>query len=259
MIGWMAVALMMFLLWLLHFPIKNAALVDVGWSLGVPLVTMIYSFLLEAHTIREILVLSVSSLWGLRLGLYLLFTRILGHTEEGRYQNLRKTWNKHTSVKFFLFFQFQGILDLIFSVPFLLILRNPEQSIHPAEWFCLGLWVVAFSGNGIADAQLHRFLKQPANRGRTCREGLWRYSRHPNYFFEFLMWVALACMALPSSFGYIAFFIPLLLLYFLFRITGIPATEAQALRTRGEDYRHYQKTTSAFIPWIPKRSKSDLH
>jgi steroid 5-alpha reductase family enzyme len=85
----------------------------------------------------------------------------------------------------------------------------------------------------------------------VCNLGLWRYSRHPNYFFEFLIWVSFAIVALPVQYGYLGLISPLLILFFLFRVSGIPVTEEQALRSKGEAYRKYQRSTSAFIPWFP--------
>ena len=100
--------------------------------------------------------------------------------------------------------------------------------------------------------QLQGFKKDPANRGKTCRAGLWSYSRHPNYFFEWLIWVSFFIFASASPYGWISIVCPVLIFYFLFKVSGIPATEAQALRTKGDDYRDYQRTTSAFFPWFPK-------
>jgi steroid 5-alpha reductase family enzyme len=111
--------------------------------------------------------------------------------------------------------------------------------------------VVAFLGEITADAQLWRFKRDPKNQGRVCNTGLWRYSRHPNYFFEWLIWVSFAIVALSAKYGYLGLLSPLLMLYFLLRLTGIPATEEQALRSKGEKYRAYQRSTSPFIPWFP--------
>ena len=110
---------------------------------------------------------------------------------------------------------------------------------------------MALAGESAADRQLEAFRRDPANRGKTCRVGLWRVSRHPNYFFEWLVWVAYFVFALASPWGWVTIYCPALMLFFLFRVTGIPATEAQALKSRGEDYRQYQRTTSAFFPWFP--------
>ena len=118
----------------------------------------------------------------------------------------------------------------------------------------LVLWTCAVAGETVADRQVERFRSDPANRGRTCQDGLWRYSRHPNYFFEWLIWVALALFAYPSPAGTMALACPVAMLCLLLRVTGIPATEAQALRTRGEEYRRYQQTTSVFVPWRRRRA-----
>ena len=126
---------------------------------------------------------------------------------------------------------------------------NPGSSSDAA----VALWAVAIVGEAAADRQLDRFKRDPANRGRLCDVGLWRYSRHPNYFFEFVIWISYALYAAGSPFGWSGIVSPALILYFLFRVTGIPLTEAQALRSRGEAYRRYQETTSVFVPWFRNR------
>jgi steroid 5-alpha reductase family enzyme len=101
----------------------------------------------------------------------------------------------------------------------------------------------------VADQQLKRFRQDPANKGKVCQTGLWNYSRHPNYFFEWLVWVAFFLAAAATPLGWLTVYCPALMLYFLFRVTGIPATEEQSIRTKGEAYREYQRTTSVFVPW----------
>ena len=115
------------------------------------------------------------------------------------------------------------------------------------------MWVLAVAGESLADWQLAQFKRNPASRGRTCRAGLWRYSRHPNYFFEWLVWVAFALFAVSSPLGFLALACPAAMLYLLLQVTGIPATEAQAVLSRGDDYRNYQATTSMFVPWFPRQ------
>jgi len=195
--------------------------------------------------------------WACRLGLYLFFTRIWQQPEEGRYQQLRKEWKRNINFKFLLFFEFQALLDVVLSVPFLVAALNPPPELSFLEIAGLATWAVAMVGEAIADTQLNRFKKNPANKGKTCQVGLWNYSRHPNYFFEWLIWVAWFLFALGSPHGWVAVICPLLMLYFLFNVTGIPATEAQALRSRGEDYRRYQQTTSVFVPWFKKSTSAD--
>jgi steroid 5-alpha reductase family enzyme len=118
----------------------------------------------------------------------------------------------------------------------------------------IALFIVALSGESAADAQLAAFKRDPANHGGVCDAGLWRYSRHPNYFFEWLIWIAYALFALPAPHGWIALAMPVLMLHFLINVTGLKATEEQALRSKGERYRLYQARTSGFIPWLPKRT-----
>jgi steroid 5-alpha reductase family enzyme len=115
------------------------------------------------------------------------------------------------------------------------------------------LFAVGLSLNVLSDRQLAQWRANPDNAGKTCRAGLWRYSRHPNYFFEWLLWVGWAVIATAAPWGWLGWMTPVLLLVLLFTITGIPPTEEQALRGRGEDYRRYQQETSVFVPWFPKR------
>jgi len=251
-IGTAAVSGLMLLLWLIHLPLRNAAIVDAGWASGLALLGLIYAAVGDGYRPRAALIASMALIWGLRLALYLLFTRVIGHPEEGRYVRLRREWGGNLALKFFAFFQFQALLCIVLSIPFLAAALNPEPRLSFLEYAAAGLWLAAFLGELLADRQLHVFKTNPVNRGRTCREGLWRYSRHPNYFFEWLMWVAFALFASASPNGYLAWICPLLMLLFLFRVTGIPATEAQALRTKGSDYEHYQQTTSVFVPWFPR-------
>jgi steroid 5-alpha reductase family enzyme len=192
--------------------------------------------------------------WGLRLAFYLLFTRVIGQPEEGRYQELRASWGAHVQTRLFLFFQAQGLLNIVLAVPFLLVALNPRHELSPLEYAGAVSWALAFLGEFIADAQLTRFKSNAANRGKVCNLGLWRFSRHPNYFFEWLIWAAYALFALASPHGYLGLISPALILFFVLKVTGIPATEAQALRSKGEAYRRYQQTTSVFIPWFPRRT-----
>jgi steroid 5-alpha reductase family enzyme len=251
-IGTLSVCGLMLILWLIHLPLKNAAIVDPGWAGGLALLAILDAILGGGYRPRVLLIAAMATLWGLRLALFLLFTRIVGQPEEGRYVQLRRDWGRFIELKFLVFYEFQAILCVLLSVPFLLASINPQPQLSILEFLAAALWLVAWIGETAADAQLQSFKSNPANRGGICKIGLWKYSRHPNYFFEWLIWVAYALFALASPYGFLSVFAPLLMLYFLFRVTGIPATEAQALRSRGDAYRQYQKTTSAFVPWFPR-------
>jgi len=187
---------------------------------------------------------------------FLLFTRVAGHVEEGRYVQLRQQWKTYLVVRFLFFFEFQALLDLVLSLPFLLACLDTSAPLGLLEKLGAAIWLIGMTGEATADAQLEAFKKNPGNKGKTCRAGLWKYSRHPNYFFEWTIWVGYAVFALASPWGCVGLLSPALILYFLLGLTGIPATEAQALRSRGDEYRSYQRVTSAFIPWFPKKENA---
>jgi steroid 5-alpha reductase family enzyme len=253
-LGWGVVALLMAMLWCIQRFTRNAAIVDFGWALSLVYLASFYAIRGDAGRWRGLLMAGMVGVWGLRLAFYLLFTRVIGQPEEGRYQELRTGWGRGVQWGFFMFFQAQGLLNIVLAVPFLVVALNSRPVFSPLEYAGAILWAIAFLGEVIADAQLAAFKSDPANRGRVCDLGLWRFSRHPNYFFEWLIWLSYALFALASPHGYLGLISPALILFFLLKVTGIPATEAQALRSKGEAYRRYQQSTSVFIPWIPKRS-----
>jgi steroid 5-alpha reductase family enzyme len=253
LVGAAAVALLMLALWAIHFPLHNAAIVDAGWAGGLALLGAIDAIGGEGWVIRRAIVGAMAALWGLRLAIHLLRDRIIGHPEEGRYVELRRKWRSHLGLKFLAFFEFQALLCVVLSAPFFLAAADRSPGLGWLELAGIVVWCIGMVGESIADSQLKTFKQDRANQGRTCRGGLWRYSRHPNYFFEWTLWLGFGMVSLAAPNGWIGLLSPALILYFLLGLTGIPATEEQALRTRGDDYRDYQRTTSAFIPWFPKR------
>ena len=255
LLSWALGALLMLILWLIHLSIKNAGIVDVGWALGIALSSILYFVLGDGFSTRKWLGTLMACAWGFRLGLYILFARVIGHAEDARYTALKNMWKEKANFNLFFFFQLQGFLIAVFSLPFLFSSLSQMPRISFIEWMGVGLWGMGILGERTADQELHTFKRNPASKGKTCRVGLWKYSRHPNYFFEWLTWCGFALFALASPLGWIAIVCPVLILHFLLKVTGIPATEAQALKTKGDDYREYQRTTSAFIPWFPKRSQ----
>ena len=252
-VGAAFVAIMMLALWIIHLLIRNAAIVDVGWAAGPGLLALFYAYAAHGYPARKVLIASMAAIWSFRLASYLLFTRVIGHPEEGRYLQLRQDWKTYLPLRFFLFFQFQALLDLVLSLPFLLACLNTRAPLGVFEYSGAAVWLLGIVGESISDAQLNAFKKNPANKGKTCRAGIWNYSRHPNYFFEWIIWVGYAVFCIAAPYGWLGLISPALMLYFLLGLTGIPATEAQSLRSRGDEYRQYQRTTSAFIPWFPKK------
>ncbi len=256
-IGVAIMAGLMLLLWLIHLLIRNAAIVDVGWAGGLAVLAIFYAVVGPGYSARKYAVACMAGFWGFRLAAYLLVTRVIGKPEEGRYAQLRKDWKTNLALRFLFFFEFQALLDVVLSLPFLLACLNPDAPLRAIEKTAAGLWLFAMIAEAIADWQLDNFRKNPANKGKTYRAGLWRYSRHPNYFFDWLVWVAYALFALGSPWGWLGLISPAIILSFLLGATGIPATEAQALRSRGNEYREYQHTTNAFVPWFPKKQRQE--
>lgn len=248
-----AASSLMLILWLIHLRIKNVGIIDVGWVTAIVFCALVYFFLANGYWPRKIVVTAMVLFWGLRLGGYILFTRVIAKPEDPRYGEFRKAGGWITWGNFFLFFQFQALIAFVFSLSFIFADMNSAPQLSIFESIGLVLWFIAVNGEALADKQLHQFKQSSQSKGKTCRLGLWKYSRHPNYFFEWLIWVSFFIFSLGSPFGFIAIISPALILFFLFKVTGIPATEAQSLKTKGDDYREYQRTTSAFFPWFPKR------
>lgn len=251
LVGLAVVAVAFTCTWLISVKIRNYGLLDAAWSYGIALLAPLYAWFGPGDQSRRILFTVVGVAWSLRLGTYIL-RRVLRHhpKEDERYEKLRQLWPGPGM--FLVFFQVQALIIAIFSIPFLLAAFNTAPSIGVIEWTGLLLGVASLTGEMIADAQMKRFKQEPANHGKVCQVGLWRYSRHPNYFFEFCFWVGIAVAALGSPFGWISIVCPALILHFLLKVTGIPLTEEYAVRSKGDAYRAYQKSTSAFAPWFPK-------
>jgi steroid 5-alpha reductase family enzyme len=247
----------MTVLWLVQVWKHDATLVDVGWAYEIGILGVVYAIVADAPQCHRILVGVLAGIWSLRLGTYLVLDRLLGHEgEDGRYRDMRRRWTERgisVNFWFFVFFQAQALLVVWFAVSMLLDAYNPHPALQPLEIVGAVLWAVGLSMNVLSDVQLRRWRANPANKGKTCRAGLWRYSRHPNYFFEWVIWVGWGFIASAAPWGWFGWMTPALLLVLLFTITGIPPTEEQALRSRGEDYRRYQRETSIFVPWFPKK------
>lgn len=231
----------------------NATLVDAVWAFGLGVSALILGWMGEGAALPRLLLGMITGVWSLRLGLHLL-KRALEENEDGRYAHLRKRWgNDHR--KWFGLYMAQALLIALFSLPFVPVAGNPEGGFGISDFFAIAIWLVAVTGEWQSDVQLARFRANPANRGQVCRVGWWRYSRHPNYFFEWLHWFAYPLLAWGAPQAWLAWLGPALMYVFLRWLSGIPWTEAQSLRSRGDAYRQYQRTTSTLIPWFPRSSR----
>ena len=255
MITWLLIGLfVMFVafgvVWAIGVKIRNYSFLDGIWSYGVAILAPIYAFAGPGHFERKLAFSALGVAWSLRLGTYIFFRVVRHHPQEDvRYEGLRQRWPG--SGMFLLFHELQAVIVVIFSLPFLLAAWR-EMPLRMPDFIGLGIVVIALLGESLADRQLKRFKADPTNKGRVCDTGLWRYSRHPNYFFEFLVWVGFAIASLDTPHGWITLVCPLLMYYFLTKVTGIPLTEEYSLRSKGDAYREYQRTTSAFFPWFRK-------
>lgn len=240
-------ALVMSLAWLRQRRTGNAGIVDPIWSASLGILALTYALVGSGWGPRRALVGALAGAWSLRLTT-LLVRRVLRETEDGRYAILRENWGGRFQSRMFWFYQAQAVLAVLLSLAFLHLCEAAEAGWSLRDALAVGLWVVSIGGEALADRQLHDWRSEPENRGRTCRSGLWAYSRHPNYFFEWVHWLVYPVLGLGLSGGWLLWLAPALMLYLVLEVTGIPPTEAQAVRSRGQDYVDYQRTTNAFFP-----------
>jgi steroid 5-alpha reductase family enzyme len=240
-----------FAAWFWHLGLKNAGVIDIAWGLNLALMAWVYALGGGGLPLRKWLIAGMVSFTGLRLSWHIA-RRTLGHAEEGRYMALRQEWGPNIGLKFLAFFVLQALLASLLSLPYLAACLNAAPELGTLEIVATAVFVVGFACESLADAQLATFKADPSNKGKTCRKGLWNFSRHPNYFFEWLMWLSYWLYACASPWGWATLFAPALMLHFLLNVTGVKITEEQCLRSRGEDYRRYQQETSAFVPWFKK-------
>ncbi len=251
----LACSSIMILVWLWAKRAGNAGVVDIFWALNFPVIAFLLYALAPGYQPRKALLCAMVMIAGFRLGWHL-GVRVIGHLqeEEGRYQQLRREWAPNPNKKFFWFFQLQSFSNVLLALPFFTSTANTNPALSPWEYTGAALWLIAVIGEATADRQLAAFKKAPSNKGKVCNTGLWNYSRHPNYFFEWLLWIAYFVYALGSPYGILAAISPLIILYLLLKVTGIPVTEEQSIRSKGEAYKIYQRQTSVFIPCLKKKA-----
>jgi len=250
---WVAAAVVMAAAWLYCRAKENAGYVDAVWAYAIGVSALLGAAFLPGEGVRRFGVALLAAVWAFRLGTHL-FKRIHGHEEDGRYKAMREYFCERAGLAFFVFFQMQALFVVIFVGPVVAAMSRPG----PVDWrdaVGLVIWGVALIGEVVADKQLAAFKRDPDADGPVCKRGLWRYSRHPNYFFEWLHWFAYLAIgaSLARPIGWLALAGPAVMLLFLVFVTGIPYTEKRALASKGDAYRRYQRETSAFIPWFPKQ------
>jgi len=252
LLGWGLAAALQLALWAYQRRTGSATVVDVGWAASLVAIPLLYAAFADGELDHRLLVAALAVLAFGRLTIHIL--RRVGGDEDRRYQDLRARWRERggEQSRFFVFFQAQALLAALLSLPFLAASFNPHEGVELLEWIGVAVWAAGALLEGRADRELARFRADEGNRGRVLDAGVWRYSRHPNYFGQWLTWWGYAIVALAAPYGWVGLLSPVLMLGSILFVTGIPPTERASLESRGDAYRAYQRRTSPFVPWFPR-------
>lgn len=231
------------------------AIVDVAWAFTTAGIGVVLSLNADGSIERRSIACALILAWGLRLGIHLT-GRFRRHPIDRRYVAMKERWGDRAEFLMFGFFMLQALATVIFALPIMAAASGPSPS-SPILILGLTLSIAGILGVHVSDKQLASFILNDSNRGGICRVGLWSWSRHPNYFFEWLIWCGFAVLSSDGPLWYIGLGGMLLMLFLLLKVTGIPHVEREALRKRGDAWRQYQRETSVFIPLPPRRSPSE--
>jgi steroid 5-alpha reductase family enzyme len=232
--------------------LKLMAIVDTIWTAGLGISALVYHTVAGLESIRSWAVLLVIFLWSFRLSFHLFKDRVFTGHEDPRYRALAEHWGTKSARNFYFLFLAQIIFIALFLFPVSIAMHNPQPVWTWTDTLAVLIGISSMSGEWIADRQLAAFRANPKNKGGVCKDRLWRYSRHPNYFFEWLHWFAYLAFAVGSSSVGFALVGPIAMFIFLRFLTGVPYAEMSSLKSRGVAYRQYQSSTNAFFPWIPR-------
>jgi steroid 5-alpha reductase family enzyme len=236
--------------WAWQLKTENAGMVDPVWAYSLGLVAVLYAVLGNGDPVSRALTALGGLIWGVRLGTHL-WKRNFGKPEDARYRRFRDEWGPRAASKMFWFFQLQVVISMLLSIAFLV--PSYRSGPPPIGWIVLAvvLWIASVAGESMADRQLKRFTQDPANHDAVCRVGLWRYSRHPNYFFECAHWLAYIALSIGTPWAWFTVLPPVLMAFLLLKLSGIPLLE-ESMAKRRAGYAEYMRTTSALIPWPPR-------
>jgi len=241
--------------WLLSLALRNASIVDVFWGLGFALLAAVYFVATDGFVGRKLLITTLVVVWGLRLSLHIL-RRNWGQGEDYRYRAFREKWGeKFWWGSFFQVFLLQGVLLWLISAPVLAaqFYGSPDE-LTVVDALGALVWGVGFFFEAVGDWQLAGFKADPANKGKVMQSGLWRYTRHPNYFGDATVWWGHFVIAAGTVDGLWTVFSPVLMTVLLLRVSGVALLEKAQVRTKPQ-YRAYVESTSAFLPWFPRRQR----
>lgn len=244
---------MMGIVWLISLAVKDSSIVDIFWGTGFAIITFIYFLLTDGYETRQILVLALVVIWGLRLSLHI-GSRNIGKGEDFRYQKWRQEAGpSYWWVSFFKVFLLQGVILWIVSAPLLAAqYHTTPASLTVLDILGVLVWGVGFFFEAVGDWQLRQFKADPSNKGKVMDHGLWRYTRHPNYFGDAVLWWGYFLLALSTPGGFLTVFSPAIMTYLLVRVSGVAMLERTLQRSKPE-YAEYIRRTSAFLPMPPKK------
>lgn len=250
--AWAANAGLMAGLWLIAVRRRNVGVVDVAWSFATGLTGVGLALLVEpAGDPRRWLVAGLAAAWGVRLGVHL-GRRVASESEDSRYAEMRKSMGERFNRVMFGFFQVQATWAVMFAAPMMVAAMRPTPGLDVFDFAGIAVWLIGIGGESLADRQLARFKRAGHPRTAVCREGLWAYSRHPNYFFEWIHWFAYVLIGIGATdtwpWGWLTLLGPAVMLFFLLKVTGVPPAERSSLKRRGDAYRQYQREVNAFFP-----------
>jgi steroid 5-alpha reductase family enzyme len=237
--------LQMLVVWLIYLKCQNPSIVDVAWPIGLMMTGI--TFLYTDISVRTIASGILLCIWGSRLAGYIWYTRIRKHQIDKRYLQISADWKISKSIGFLLNYQLQGLLILAIALVFYPIASTSDIPLSCVDYIAILTIIIGIIGETIADYQLFQFKKDHVN--QVCSVGLWRYSRHPNYFFDWLVWLGFALLSLQSPVFCLGFIAPILLYYIFNYVTG-PITETGSLKSKGQAFIDYQNKTSMFFPWF---------
>ena len=244
-----AVFIYMSFFYFLSILIKRADIVDIGWGLGFVLISTVSLLFQSIINDRMIIVFLLVLFWGLRLSSHI-FLRNFKKEEDYRYQNFKKNWGKWFVIKsYFQIFLFQGLLMTIVSLPIIFTFSFPYYSLGIFDYVGVFVWLVGFTIEARADIQLKKFIslkKDGKTKTRFANIGLWKYSRHPNYFGEILQWWGIGILAVTLPFGYVSLIGPALITYLLIFVSGVPLLEKKF--ENDPEWEKYVKRTRKLIP-----------
>lgn len=245
------VMLLEFTGWVISLKRKNVTIADSLWGLGFIIIVCITIIQSDGFLARRVIVTSAVIIWGLRLFIHIT-KRGLGKPEDPRYTEWRKEYgDRFPVVSLFRVFLVQGLFMWLIALSIQVALLFPQpESFTIADYAGLGIWIIGFIIESSADRQLAQFIKDPVNMGRVMRYKLWKYSRHPNYFGESVMWWGIYIIACSSEYGFLTVISPILITYTLLKITGVSLMEETMFKGNAE-YEEYKRTTSSFFPWFP--------